>query len=220
MAEIHIIDITSVSDLLIELKDRVSERRQSAYQKAINEQNALISVASEVILSYALKQNLPLSYKTNKKGKPFIPTLPFFNISHSGKYVVCAVSNKEVGVDIEKISRMRIDLSRRILSSEESRKNSSVSGAGLQKLLCEKWVRKEAYLKMTGDGLRKPMTSLSFDGDRLEGEEVFSRVYNDFNGYLISFCRQEEVPVSIIEVTKQDLFNYYFEQNESEAENV
>lgn len=219
MAEIYILDITSVSDLLIELKERVSERRQNAYEKAENREKALTPIATEVLLAYALKQNLPLAYKTDKKGKPYIPTLPFFNISHSGKYVVCAVSNKEVGVDIERVSRMRIDLSRRILSEGELTKNTGVAGAGLQRLLCEKWVRKEAYLKMTGDGLRRSMTSLCFDSDRLCDEKVFSRLFNIDGGYLLSFCRQEEVPISLIEIKRQDISDY-FNRNESEAENV
>ena len=34
-------------------------------------------------------------------GKPFYQNGPFFNISHSGKYVIMAVANNEVGVDIE-----------------------------------------------------------------------------------------------------------------------
>lgn len=215
MAEIYLINISECQGVLSELLPQISEKRRVACERvAIKNQNAsLEKIASEVLLAYALKQQLPTPYKLQKNGKPYIPTLPFFNISHSFPYVVCAVSNKEVGVDIEKISRMKTALSRKILSSAEYKNSQTVSGAKLLTLLCEKWVRKEAYLKMLGTGLRRSMTDLTFVGDELSGEEVFSRVYS-VDSHLLSFCRSEKVPVSIITVTTSNLIEYFGLENE------
>lgn len=45
----------------------------------------------------------PLSYEYGEHGKPQIVNFPKkFNLSHSGDYVVCGVSDGEVGVDIQK----------------------------------------------------------------------------------------------------------------------
>ena len=43
-----------------------------------------------------------------EKGKPFIVGVEnvFFNISHSGDYVVCSVSDREIGIDIEKRAKL------------------------------------------------------------------------------------------------------------------
>lgn len=210
MAEIYVLNISECQCILSALLPQISEKRRTAAERVAqkNKNASLEKIASEVLLAYALKQELPTSYKLFKNGKPYIPTLPFFNISHSFPYVVCAVSNKEVGVDIEKISRMKTTLSRQILSAAEYENSETVSGAALLNLLCEKWVRKEAYLKMLGIGLRRSMTDITFTGDELLGEDVFSRVY-PLDNFLISFCRSEKVPVSIINVTADELAKYF-----------
>lgn len=210
MAEIYLLNISECQGILETLLPQISEKRKQASERVApkNKNASLEKIASEVLLAYALKQQLPTTYKLQKNGKPYIPTLPFFNISHSFPYVVCAVSNKEVGVDIEKISRMKTTLSRQILSPVEYKNSQTVSGAKLLNLLCEKWVRKEAYLKMLGTGLRRSMTELTFLGDELEGEQIFSRVY-PIESHLLSFCRSEQVPVSIIPVTTDNLTQYF-----------
>ena len=192
MAEIYVLNISECQSALIELLPKISEKRRAACERVApkNKNASLEKIASEVLLAYTLKQQLPTPYKLQKNGKPYIPTLPFFNISHSFPYVVCAVSNKEVGVDIEKVSRMKTTLSRQILSDTEYKNSETVSGAKLLSLL------------------RRSMTSLTFVGDELSGEEVFSRVYS-VDSHLLSFCRSEKVPVSIITVTASDLIEYF-----------
>lgn len=209
MAEIYILNVSECEEELLKLLPKISKERISKIEKLYNAQARLLSIASEVILAFSLSESLPITYKTDKNGKPFIPTLPFFNITHSGILVGCAVSNKQVGLDIEKISRMKMDIARKILSPEEYSATQYISGARLQALLCEKWVRKESYLKMTGEGLRRSMTSLNFSGDTLEGTAVFCRTFPICDGYLLSFCREEEVPLNLRFVSKADLKEYF-----------
>lgn len=73
---------------------------------------ALRRLSGEALVRFALKECWNLSPETyriarGEKGKPFIVGVEnvFFNISHSGDYVVCAVSDREVGIDIEKRTR-------------------------------------------------------------------------------------------------------------------
>lgn len=47
-------------------------------------------------------------------GKPFIPGLPdiHFNLSHSGEYIACAFSDKEIGLDLQEHSRPKASILR------------------------------------------------------------------------------------------------------------
>ena len=70
---------------------------------------ALRRLLGEALVRFALKRYWRLTsgdYRIarGEKGKPFIVGVEnvFFNISHSGDYVVCSVSDREIGIDIEK----------------------------------------------------------------------------------------------------------------------
>lgn len=57
---------------------------------------------------------------TKPSGKPYAVGLPAeFSISHSGKIVVCAVSNKPIGVDIELVRQVNMNVAKRVFSEPE-----------------------------------------------------------------------------------------------------
>lgn len=81
----------------------------------------------------------------NKNGKPlFKNNNQFFNISHSGEYVVCVISDYPVGVDIQLIGDIpKLD----ILFNDEEKKLSN------NELVCL-WTKKEAIIKAEGLALK------------------------------------------------------------------
>ena len=63
-----------------------------------------------------------LSRSKGEHGKPFFQRHPeiHFNISHSGDLVVCAVSDFEIGIDIQEKERLHIELiAKKIMSRDE-----------------------------------------------------------------------------------------------------
>lgn len=51
--------------------------------------------------------------KYNEYGKTFLKNIKlYFSLSHSNKWVVCGLSNNEIGVDIEKIDKINIDIAK------------------------------------------------------------------------------------------------------------
>ena len=98
--------------------------------------------------------------KTEKYEKPYISNYPnlHFNLSHSGKYVACTISDRKVGIDIE-YNDPRIDLSiaKNFFFNKEYEAiiNSNNSANEFFKY----WVLKESYMKYTGLGFNLELNS-------------------------------------------------------------
>ena len=110
----------------------------------------------------------------DENGKPYQETVPglFFNISHSGTMVACGMAGENIGVDIQKRTD-GVKVSKKVLCPEEMEEERCREKAGTADLSCcftEIWTRKESYLKLTGEGLRKAMTSLHVRKMQEDGE--------------------------------------------------
>ena len=89
-------------------------------------------------------------------GRPFLAGVADFNISHSGEYVVCALSiHYRLGIDIEKIQPIHLSDFRGQMTDMEW---DTVSKADdpLQAFYYY-WTRKEAAIKAHGHGLSLPL---------------------------------------------------------------
>ena len=88
------------------------------------------------------------------RGKPYFPEDPLhFSITHTKHHVFCVLSNHPIGIDAEEMGRnIRSELAEKILSPEEYLRWQDAADPHLA--LLRLWVLKEAYYKMTGDGLR------------------------------------------------------------------
>lgn len=86
-------------------------------------------------------------------GKPFFPKNPqlHFNFSHSGTLVLCALSDRPVGVDIEVMKPRRPALPRQALTQEEYACYQALGGDW--PAFYTLWTRKEAWCKYSGLGL-------------------------------------------------------------------
>lgn len=84
-------------------------------------------------------------------GKPYLPGL-HFNLSHSGIWAVCAVSDGPVGVDLERERPLRRPVERKLTAAERAQL-SMLDPDQRQSAFFDLWVLKEAALKQTGAGL-------------------------------------------------------------------
>ena len=87
----------------------------------------------------------------NKNEKPYLENV-FFNISHSGRYVVCAITQDvEVGIDIEILNEVLLkDFEMNFTKKEWS--NITLHTFPLKKFYWY-WVRKESIIKALGVNL-------------------------------------------------------------------
>jgi len=88
------------------------------------------------------------------RGKPyFTDGRVHFSISHTKRWVFCALSERPIGIDAEELDRyINLALAEKILSPAEK---AQFDGAENKRLaLLTFWVLKEAQAKLTGQGLR------------------------------------------------------------------
>ena len=104
--------------------------------------------------------------KRDKNGRPFAEGGNFdFNVSHSEDLAVCAVSSGRVGVDAEKVHPVpeRERFAARYFCANEIAYIESAPDK--DEAFFRIWTRKEALLKLTGDGLTKNLKELDTTAD-------------------------------------------------------
>ncbi|MGG3571973.1 4'-phosphopantetheinyl transferase superfamily protein [Bacillus gobiensis] len=128
------------------------------------------------LLGYMMLQKVlprsqyPDSISFTEYGKPFVKNQNHFqfNISHSMRLVVLAVSKYEIGVDIEYIKPVCLDSMSGALTKEEYAYLQSLPDDEAEKYFYTIWTVKESFLKMIGTGL-------SLSPDRLNTNVYFDR---------------------------------------------
>jgi len=89
-----------------------------------------------------------------------------FNISHTRGLVACAIAYRELGVDEESADRSTdIDIADIVFAPEEVSIVKSAHHERQRCLFFRFWTLKEAFIKATGEGPRRPLDSFSFGLD-------------------------------------------------------
>lgn len=107
---------------------------------------------------YKLKEQLV--YGAHGKPAFWGSSASHFNISHSGKYAVCALSEVPCGIDIQEKKELK---NRRIFEKILSTKEQSEALLSTDKttVFYKYWTRKESFLKLTGQGITVDLREIS-----------------------------------------------------------
>ncbi len=99
------------------------------------------------------------------RGKPYFPGSKLhFSITHTKTTVFCAISDTEVGIDAEDLTRkVSPNLAEKILSPKEYAQYEAVPAEEQNEALLRFWVLKEAAAKCSGLGLRGYPDHTEFD---------------------------------------------------------
>lgn len=159
------------------------------YYSVVNKDNIIYNDTSDkletklaqIVLKNMLKHfdlKLPEIYLSDS-GKPFFKDSKiFFNYSHSKNYIACAISQHEVGIDIEQTNIIISDnISKKYLDNEED---------NLKRI--EIWVKKESYSKLKGLGLQIGFQNIKLD--KLKEKSFFKKEKQ----YMFSiYCDSENI---------------------------
>lgn len=111
---------------------------------------ALLSRAVQTVWG---EETLPEIEKT-ADGKPRFSERPnwHFNLSHSGEFVLCALSDSPVGVDIELVRPRKEGLPEYVLRGEDYERFRRLGGDW--SAFYTLWTERESIVKYTGEGLK------------------------------------------------------------------
>ena len=175
---------------------------------------------AELLLNRSLKQctdvQTPVRYHRNEHGKPYLMDKPeiYVNWSHSGDYVICAVADREVGIDLQKMDREpKENLIRKVLTKEEQEFYRSVPESDRKRLFYQYWSVKESFLKALGTGF---YTSLqTFQVDMKDEQPRISHHINrkNYSCRLLTFREPDYVAAVCVEnatLEEEDIKITYF----------
>lgn len=116
------------------------------------------------------------------KGKPYVELCDtYLSVSHSGEYFLCIIAERPVGIDVQERKNSNSDkIAERYFTEREK---SFIKDNGENGFFTV-WTRKEAYSKLTGEGI----------AEIIRGTEVIARedvVFTDFqleDGVWCSYC--------------------------------
>ena len=168
-------------------KTLLSKANESQKEKAMKYKNEIDQIRS-LASSYLVNSlsNKPLLF--NDMGKPFFENGPYFNISHSGKYIVMAVSDKEVGVDIEENVEKNMSSLIRIFNEAEAKMIKE--HADFYYL----WCAKESLIKCIGSSIShvKEIPGLPLNGLKtFKGKDYQCKTFV-YEKHIISITRESK----------------------------
>ena len=134
----------------------LSQYRREKLARITTPKAYAMSLGAELLLLAAL-QDLglpvaePLDITCGDGGKPVLKDGPEFNLSHSGERVLCALSDRAVGADIQQLRPYNPALVRRFFTAEEGAWLEAQQERDLAFTLL--WSLKESYVKFRGSGI-------------------------------------------------------------------
>lgn len=151
----------------------------------------LIVSTQEGSVNHALSQALGKRVHTDKlpSGAPYIRDDPhYLSLSHKGRKMVVAISDRPVGIDIERVEER--DVYYRIAHNYFG---ETIAEGDIEAFF-RGWTRREAFGKMLGVGLTKQIMALDMSAPTLqhEGNTVYFVEKRTSDGYMITVAAYYE----------------------------
>ena len=206
MVTLYVADISNLQDPLLvpEALQMLPPERQNRIHKMKQEKSRKQSMGVGLLLQkvLALYHMQDSQVFVGEHGKPMIDGLEF-SLSHSGDLVLCAVSDKPVGCDVEWLRTAPKDVAVRYFTESEKSYLSDLSSEEYDRAFFRLWTMKESYVKMTGEGMSLPFDSYVISGTpaRVIRDGNVQKCYvckMEIPEYVIAICAEDSEPVKVV----------------------
>lgn len=159
VVKLYVTDILPLNDdkLFAEYYKQMPVFRKEKIDSKKQNYDKLRSLAAGVLLNRVFFNNgynpSGVEVYCNQHSKPYADVNFYFNISHSGDKVICAVCSEEIGCDIEKIRDINESLIARCFTEKEQIFIND------ETKFFRLWTAKESLLKAIGTGITEKLKS-------------------------------------------------------------
>lgn len=183
---------------------KASAMRKRKIDSFVFMKDKMLCLTAEMLLKKALSDmgisDFEITY--GSYGKPYLKDCPlYFNLSHSENMVMCVVSDKEVGCDVEKISQIELEVAKRFFfTTEYDAILKAEDEKSQQEMFFRLWTLKESFMKAVGLGMKLPLDSFRVDivdekatvFQKVNKNSYYFKEYNFNNGYRFAVCGRSD----------------------------
>lgn len=153
-----------------------------------------------------IREPIEFRFTYGLHGKPYLKDNPsdsmgdlFFSLSHSGDYVLCVLSPKEVGADIQRIpeeegkkTKREESIAERFFTKQERTWYLNGQEEERRERFYRIWAGKEAYMKWTGNGLTEGLSSFEVNlvEESVNNREALLWELEVPRGYVAAICKK------------------------------
>ncbi len=150
--------------------------RKKYIQKKKLDSDRLRSLKGDWLIREVIRRKSGINFediiiRTDKDLKPY-PAMPsdfYFNISHSGDYIACIISDQPCGIDIEEIIDIDIDeIAPTVFNRRQIDFINSSTYAERFNRFYTLWTIKESFIKALGKGFKIDVLGLDFDLEKFK----------------------------------------------------
>jgi len=195
------------------LESKLSKKRWENIQHYRCYEDKKRSIYSEMLVKYAVYNSKSpiekIQFEENNYGKPRVKGWNLnYNVSHSGNYVVLAINNKDIGIDIQEKFEIDFGVLQFFHKFEQKAIQKDPS------LFFTFWSLKESYLKYLGVGLSRSLDSfviMNYPDFKCNEDHLITfesiDIDNDNYSSYICYRNNEKSQIDLLEVSERDLIS-------------
>lgn len=203
MTELYYMTADALPADLQALCASLSPARQAKIARARRDADKRLLLAAGLVLDRALQahgcREKDAAFTLGQYGKPYLAGRVdlYFSLSHSGAVALCAVSDRELGADVQAPRAVREELLRRVCPDAELSAFEGCFPEEKKQLFLRLWTAKESYLKCLGAGLVRDPRSFTVckNGVLVSPEDgLYFHEYDLCGCRACVCCRDAEMP--------------------------